>query len=94
MTPAQLPVSLRQPVHSRFDVGKTSLRVHIECHQLVILLLKLFYCLLLLFDGIEHGPQDGIVINQQVALVVLAHRLRNDLLHGLGPQNRCARRST
>ena len=37
MTPAQLPVSLRQPVHSRFDVGKTSLRVHIECHQLVIL---------------------------------------------------------
>jgi hypothetical protein len=71
MKPARPPVVLRHPLHSRFDIGQASFRIYVACFQLVILLLELFYCLLLFFDCIEHGPHDEIIIDQQIALLVL-----------------------
>src|SRR5690242_4050753 len=38
---------------------------------------------LLLLDGIEHRPEDGIIVDEQEALAVLRHGFGNDLLQGL-----------
>src|SRR5438132_13699579 len=38
---------------------------------------------LLLFNRIEHGPQDRIVVDEQIALIILHDCFGNDLLHGL-----------
>ena len=38
---------------------------------------------LLLFDRIQHGPHDWIVVDNQVSLIVFRHGIGNDLLHRL-----------
>src|SRR5207247_880383 len=38
---------------------------------------------LLLFDRIEHRPEDWVAVDHQVALAVLSDGFRNDLLHCL-----------
>ena len=38
---------------------------------------------LLLFDRIEHGPEDWVVIDHQVALLASRHSFRDDLLQVL-----------
>jgi len=53
------------------------------CLQLLLLSANL---LLLSLDGVEHGPQNRIVVHQQIAFVVCAHSFRNHLLHFLSDQ--------
>ena len=38
---------------------------------------------LLFFDCVQHGPDDRVVIHQQVAFAVFRHRFRDDFLHVL-----------
>ena len=51
------------------------------------MLLELFLLLLnlglLLFDRVEHGPKNWIVIHEQIAIGVRGDSFGNDLLHGL-----------
>src|SRR6185436_7317971 len=41
---------------------------------------------LLLFDRIEHGPDDWIVVDHQVSISVSRNRFRDYLLHCLGAE--------
>ena len=75
-----------RPLHRSFEGHEAGNYFRIFCLQPASLSLESFYCSLLFFDCIEHGPQDGIVVNQQVALVICAHCFGNDLLHGLRPK--------
>ena len=52
----------------------------------VELLLQLFDFLLLLFDGIEHRPQNRIVVDLQIAAGCAAHSFGQHALHGLGAE--------
>ncbi len=45
------------------------------------LLLLLMYLCLLFLNCVEHGPEDRIIVDKQVALVVLSHCFWNDPLH-------------
>ncbi len=44
---------------------------------------KLIDFLLLLFDGIEHGPEDRVIINLQVTVFISGYRFRNNVLYRL-----------
>jgi len=54
-----------------------------RCPQMPKLSFQLFNLLLLFLDGIEHGPEDWIAVDHQVALAVLSDSFRDDLLHCL-----------
>src|ERR1043165_9026927 len=51
--------------------------------QLANLSFQLDDLLLLLFDRVEHGPDDGIVVDHQVTVRILRDGFGNHLLHGL-----------
>ncbi len=79
-SPASLLTDLFPPAHG----------IDSNSHQPVDLPLLLFDLLflpfdlcLLFFDGIEHGPDNRVVVDQQVALAVFDDGFGNDLLHSL-----------
>ena len=39
--------------------------------------------LLLLLDGVQHRPDDWVIVHQKVSFAVFSHSLRNDLLNFL-----------
>ena len=69
---------------------QVSFQARLELSQLSCLCLQLLLLSenlpLLFLDGVQHGPQNRIVVHQQVAFVVRAYRFRNHLLHFLGDQ--------
>src|SRR5215213_8380216 len=44
---------------------------------------QLLDLLLLLFDGVEHRPENRVIVDHQIAATGLSHRFGDDLLHGL-----------
>ena len=55
-----------------------------SCPQFLDLFFEFRNLLLLLFDRVEHRPEDRIVVDHQIAVRILADRFRDDLLQGLG----------
>src|SRR5215472_11923820 len=69
---------------------QVSFQTRLELSQLSCLCLQLLLLSanlpLLLLDGVQHGPQNRIVVHQQIPFVVRAHRFWNHFFHFLSDQ--------
>ena len=64
---------MNEPKRASSSADPSSVRGRLQAPNLSLELLDL---LLLLFDGVEHGPQDRVAVDQQVAFVIFWSRPR------------------